>query len=510
MSRSQCGATDLSLVVWAADFNYRIDLPNDQVREYATNDELDPLAAADQLSLARDDGEVFVGYQEGALTFRPTYKYDNGTDTYDSSEKQRIPSWTDRVLFKGRGLNLRAYDCAPLRTSDHRPVYAIFDVTVPEVNEAQRAKIAGDLRKQAQTPGGIKVDARVEHAAKNGVRGLVKEFTSVSLDPSPASSKSPSPIPTNRPPVSRDSKPHPKSSSSSAAHGARFASAVNAAYSRIGQAPPLPPRRNSTPLSSPGATAVPYEPRRRAPPPPADFKKLGLPEEEITPVATGDYVLVPPAKKPAPPLPARKDSAVSLTPSAASLPVRKLSTSSTTPSLSSGTAPPLPPRPNGDLITLDSPVAGDASRKFPPLAPKPSVAPAAPSTVSAEDRPAAKPKPEVPAKPSAAADAHIKPAVKPKPDISPKPEVKHKPEVRTKPDVMPKPGPLHSPVKTTINLANSEVPVLPDASKLKPVVKPKPEGLHASETSTTDTKIKPETRPKPPGLKTDTSANGHV
>lgn len=64
---------------------------------------------------------VFAGYNEGPLVFRPTYKYDNNSETYDSSEKQRIPSWTDRVLYKGRGLDLFKYNRAELKTSDHRP-----------------------------------------------------------------------------------------------------------------------------------------------------------------------------------------------------------------------------------------------------------------------------------------------------------------------------------------------------------------------------------------------------
>lgn len=38
-----------------------------------------------------------------------------------NSEKQRIPGWTDRILFKGAQLNQLQYSRAELRTSDHRP-----------------------------------------------------------------------------------------------------------------------------------------------------------------------------------------------------------------------------------------------------------------------------------------------------------------------------------------------------------------------------------------------------
>jgi phosphatidylinositol-bisphosphatase len=36
------------------------------------------------------------------LSFAPTYKYDLFSDDYDTSEKMRIPAWTDRVLWRRR------------------------------------------------------------------------------------------------------------------------------------------------------------------------------------------------------------------------------------------------------------------------------------------------------------------------------------------------------------------------------------------------------------------------
>ncbi|KAF4121933.1 inositol polyphosphate 5-phosphatase INPP5B/F [Geosmithia morbida] len=65
---------------------------------------LDSLIPHDQLKRVVKDRKVFHdGWKEGAITFLPTYKYDVGTvGLFDSSEKQRAPSWCDRVLYRTR------------------------------------------------------------------------------------------------------------------------------------------------------------------------------------------------------------------------------------------------------------------------------------------------------------------------------------------------------------------------------------------------------------------------
>ena len=89
------GATvfDCDYLVWIGDMNYRIDLPGDEVRAKIAARDMEPLKEADQLMAQMKLGNVFVGFNEGELDFLPTYKLDKGTlETYDSSEKQRIPA----------------------------------------------------------------------------------------------------------------------------------------------------------------------------------------------------------------------------------------------------------------------------------------------------------------------------------------------------------------------------------------------------------------------------------
>ncbi|KAI7874281.1 SacI homology domain-containing protein [Mucor mucedo] len=132
-------------VIWVSDLNYRVSLPNEEARLYAKDGNIDALLKNDQLTREMRQHRVFEGYKEGIITFLPTYKYDNGTDVYDSSEKQRIPGWTDRILFKGKHLKQLQYSRAELYTSDHRPVLALFEANVITLDKEAKVKLQKEL-----------------------------------------------------------------------------------------------------------------------------------------------------------------------------------------------------------------------------------------------------------------------------------------------------------------------------------------------------------------------------
>ncbi|KAJ1676835.1 Inositol-1,4,5-trisphosphate 5-phosphatase 1, partial [Spiromyces aspiralis] len=121
------GIDDHNYVLWLGDLNYRVDLPNPIVRDLVWKGDLDGLLRYDQLKAQAKQGRIFRDYQEGDIMFPPTYKYDTGTNNYDTSDKQRVPSWTDRILFRGQGLKLCAYYRDELTFSDHKPVSAVFE-----------------------------------------------------------------------------------------------------------------------------------------------------------------------------------------------------------------------------------------------------------------------------------------------------------------------------------------------------------------------------------------------
>jgi len=96
-------------------------MENDQIRALVSQGNYFEIFRCDQLKRSIDYGEAFYGYKEGIIAFAPTYRYDIGTDNYDTSEKYRAPAWTDRILYRGKGIYQTSYERAEFRTSDHRP-----------------------------------------------------------------------------------------------------------------------------------------------------------------------------------------------------------------------------------------------------------------------------------------------------------------------------------------------------------------------------------------------------
>lgn len=139
---------DHDSVVWMGDFNYRITLANEQVRECISQQNWTMLFEHDQLNNQMIAGESFPYFNEMEIKFAPTYKFDKGTTTYDTSEKFRIPAWTDRILSRGGAgvLEQLSYGCAHgITLSDHRPVYATFDANVVVIDEKMQDTLTKEL-----------------------------------------------------------------------------------------------------------------------------------------------------------------------------------------------------------------------------------------------------------------------------------------------------------------------------------------------------------------------------
>ncbi|NXF26956.1 PI5PA phosphatase, partial [Rhodinocichla rosea] len=142
------GILDHDLVFWFGDLNFRIEsLDICFVKCAIDSNVLSQLWEKDQLNIAKSTWPVLRGFQEGPLNFPPTFKFDVGTNKYDSSAKKRKPAWTDRILWKikppSKGLGTGGHRpsqgvlsvsqlcyCSHMEytVSDHKPVAAIFAV----------------------------------------------------------------------------------------------------------------------------------------------------------------------------------------------------------------------------------------------------------------------------------------------------------------------------------------------------------------------------------------------
>ncbi|XP_068426485.1 type II inositol 1,4,5-trisphosphate 5-phosphatase isoform X2 [Clinocottus analis] len=124
------------VIFWIGDLNYRIsELDVSNVKELISKKDFETLHSYDQLKRQIDEEAVFVGFVEGGIDFQPTYKYDTGSDKWDTSEKCRVPAWCDRILWRGKNIMQQHYQShMTIKTSDHKPVSSLLVVGIKKVN----------------------------------------------------------------------------------------------------------------------------------------------------------------------------------------------------------------------------------------------------------------------------------------------------------------------------------------------------------------------------------------
>ncbi|KAL0841173.1 hypothetical protein ABMA28_014916 [Loxostege sticticalis] len=159
--RSKDVTSNFDYVFWCGDLNFRLGEPRAAVLRWIEQTQFPlphhlphGLLHADQLTVVLEDGAAFRDFREAPITFPPTYKYDPGSQQFDTSSKQRAPAYTDRILYKAKSLTansssafsgLRRISSAPASsglkclaynsvqsvcTSDHKPVWALFSAAL--------------------------------------------------------------------------------------------------------------------------------------------------------------------------------------------------------------------------------------------------------------------------------------------------------------------------------------------------------------------------------------------
>ncbi|CAI5438281.1 unnamed protein product [Caenorhabditis angaria] len=152
---------DHDVVFWFGDLNYRLNsdsagLTGDDVRRVATGGQFDSLLKLCQLKEQMQISDIFKGFNEPEVfKFRPTYKYDVGTSNWDTSEKGRVPAWTDRILTfkKYPAINLDLVkpmeSVETISISDHKPVRALFKLNIKSIDEKKANKLYEEAIREA-------------------------------------------------------------------------------------------------------------------------------------------------------------------------------------------------------------------------------------------------------------------------------------------------------------------------------------------------------------------------
>ena len=165
--------TDVDHCVWMGDLNYRVDLDRgdpecppskkntkkklhlhwDAVSELIEEKKWSKILDHDQLNLSKKEGLAWHNFEEGDITFAPTFKVlkDTVGTTY---KQQRVSAYCDRVLWKsaphakGRVKATNYRGVPAVSTSDHKPVICDLEIATSQPPSAVYSFQAGGRRKK--------------------------------------------------------------------------------------------------------------------------------------------------------------------------------------------------------------------------------------------------------------------------------------------------------------------------------------------------------------------------
>ncbi|KAG5509300.1 hypothetical protein GH5_06388 [Leishmania sp. Ghana 2012 LV757] len=152
---------DHDIIIVAGDLNYRLKLPYETAVRLANAGQFSELLQYDQLtSEMKNPHTPWLNFISFTPTHVPTYRFDVGTDLYDTSEKRRVPSYTDRICVWSRRKSMeyriqleRLSALMEVRSSDHKPVQALMRLPVRVEVPAQKAQVMSSLREKVAAVG---------------------------------------------------------------------------------------------------------------------------------------------------------------------------------------------------------------------------------------------------------------------------------------------------------------------------------------------------------------------
>jgi len=147
---------DYDYYFFFGDLNSRINLDysNNLIEDIfnnhpkTLNGDFNKFLIYDQIKQYQKESSLILQMDEAPIKFSPTYKYVIGSNEYDKNKK-RIPSWTDRILFKKFSeTSPLAYNKCLLSLSDHQPIYGVYRIKTEEIKKDKRQKIVNQIIKE--------------------------------------------------------------------------------------------------------------------------------------------------------------------------------------------------------------------------------------------------------------------------------------------------------------------------------------------------------------------------